>query len=78
MLTGRSPHLTRSNLSAKAGSGAIQIPSVLGEGVTDCGSTKGTTDRKRSAGDGFSSPSTSTSARLWPGAGVGGRTAKVG
>jgi hypothetical protein len=78
MLTGRSPRLIRSNRSAKAGSGAIQIPSVLGEGVADCGSMKGTTDRNCSAGDGFSSLSSSTSARLWPGAGVGGRTAKVG
>ena len=78
MLTGRSLHLTRSNLSAKAGSGVIRIPSVLGEGVVDCGSTKGTIDCKGPAGDGFSSLSLSTSARLWAGVGVGGRTAKVG
>jgi hypothetical protein len=56
----------------------IRIPSVLGEGVVDCGSTKGTTGCRRSADDGFSSLSLSTSARLWPGAGVGGRTERVG
>ena len=78
MPTGRSLRLTRLNLSAKAGSGATQIPSVLGEGVTDCGSTKGTMDCKGPMGDGFSLLSSSTSARLWPGAGVGGHTAKVG
>jgi len=74
----QSLRLTCSNLSAKAGSGVVRIPLVLSEGVVDCGSIKGTTGCKCSPGDGFSSLSSSTSARLWPGGGVGGCTVRVG
>jgi len=63
---------------AKAGSGAIRILLVLGEGVTDGGSLKGMTGCSHFADEGFWSLSLLTSAHLWPGVGVGGWMASVG